>query len=114
MTAPRDVLDEMLADMSRRQVTAVLGDHDCRLDDLSRDALEFIGWQTLLRERALVSRYAMPRIAELIRAGKEFRSGRWLEEDTLPKEEREQLAVIGLLALSGARQAKPRKPLNPR
>jgi len=105
MAAQRDVLDDMIDEIGRRDATSVLDSHQGHLDDLSRDALEFVGWQTMRHGTVPTGEYIPPRIVELIRTGREFRSGRGLGDDFLAKEERDRLAVVGLLTLNRARQA---------
>jgi hypothetical protein len=110
MGAQRDVLDEMIDEIGRHEPTAVLSNHLCSLDDLSRDALEFIGWQAV-RHGALAGEHAPPRVVELIRAGREFHSGRGQGDDSLAKDVRNRLAVIGLLTLRSARHAQRKERL---
>jgi len=103
---PSDVLNHIIDEMGRRgSAAAVLGANASRLDDVSRDALEFVGWRAIRGGSAYAKENAPARVAELIRAGKEFRSCHWAGEEFLDKEDRAKLAVIGLVTLASAKQS---------
>ena len=103
MSGHRDVLDDMIDELRRRQATAawVLSDNESRLDDITRDALEFVGWYAIRRGSDQATDVP-PQVVELIRAGREFRAGGRSGGESLGKEDRARLAVIGLVTLAGA------------